>query len=309
MAPNQHSSGDVLADRRADYARMMAESGDFTSAAELIEQALELAPAWTAGWFRLGEYREKAGLAEGAAEAYRQVVALDPEGVFGAGLKLAVLGGSQAPERPPSRYVEQLFDDYAARFDKALVERLAYSVPAKLRALVEGQQRSFATAVDLGCGTGLFGVEIRPSVEWLEGYDLSRNMLKEAEAKRVYDHLGQADLSLPAEASGLFAPERGLFRADLVSAADVFMYLGELGQPFRLARDLIAPGGLFAFSVEDAGEGEGYRLVQSMRYAHTEAYVQDCLVAHGFSPVTLERTVIRMDAGAPVNGILFLAAA
>lgn len=61
MAPNQFSSGDVIADRRADYARMLAESGDYPAAAELMEQALELAPRWTAGWFRFGEYHEKAG--------------------------------------------------------------------------------------------------------------------------------------------------------------------------------------------------------------------------------------------------------
>lgn len=307
MAAIQHSSGDVLADRRADYARMMAESGDFTGAAELIEQALELAPGWAAGWFRLGEYSEKAGLPEAAAKAYGRVATLDPDGVFGAGLKLALLGSADMPDHPPSRYVEQLFDDYAARFDKALVERLGYSVPQKLKALVGTQDRHCATAVDLGCGTGLFGVEIRASVNWLEGYDLSRNMLREAEAKAVYDHLGQADLSLGPEASGLFSDERGLFRADLVSAADVLMYLGDLDPPFRLARDLLAPGGLFAFSVEFAGEGDGFRLVQSMRYAHTEVYVHDRLAAHGFSLIRLERTIIRMDAGAPVHGILFLA--
>ncbi len=40
MAKNQHFSGDAIADRRADYARMLAESGDHAAAAELIEQAL-----------------------------------------------------------------------------------------------------------------------------------------------------------------------------------------------------------------------------------------------------------------------------
>ena len=105
MAPHQHSSGDVLADRRADYARMMAESGDFTGAAELIEQALELAPGWAAGWFRLGEYREKAGRADQAADAYARTTALDPDGVFGAPLKLALLGRAVIPDHPPIRYV------------------------------------------------------------------------------------------------------------------------------------------------------------------------------------------------------------
>ena len=307
MSANQLSSGDVIADRRADYARMMAEGGDHAAAAELMEQALELVPGWAAGWFRLGEYREKAGLAAEAAEAYRRVAALDPEGMFGASLKLALLAGEAMPVHPPSRYVEQLFDDYAARFDRALVERLGYSVPAKLRALVETQGRRFGRTVDLGCGTGLFGVEIRAACTALEGYDLSRNMLKEAAQKGVYDHLAQADLSLAAAASGLFAPGFERARADLVSAADVLMYLGDLATPLGLAADLLAPGGLLAFSVEDAGAGDGFRLAQSMRYAHSEAYVQRCLNEAGFGVLAMERTVIRMDAGQPVQGLLFLA--
>ncbi len=61
MTRKQFSSGDVIADRRADYARMLMEAGDHAAAAELWEQALELAPDWAAGWFRLGEAAEKAG--------------------------------------------------------------------------------------------------------------------------------------------------------------------------------------------------------------------------------------------------------
>ena len=42
MHPTQFSSGDVIADRRADYARMLAENGEHEAAVELMEQALEL---------------------------------------------------------------------------------------------------------------------------------------------------------------------------------------------------------------------------------------------------------------------------
>ncbi len=48
MQPHQLSSGDVIADRRADYARMLEEGGEPEAAAELMEQALELVPAWAA---------------------------------------------------------------------------------------------------------------------------------------------------------------------------------------------------------------------------------------------------------------------
>lgn len=81
MQPHQLSSGDVIADRRADYARMLEEGGEPEAAAELMEQALELVPAWAAGWYRLATYREKAGRGEAAIEAYRKTLALDPDGM------------------------------------------------------------------------------------------------------------------------------------------------------------------------------------------------------------------------------------
>jgi len=304
MPANQFSSGDVIADRRADYARMLAEGGDFSAAAELIEQALEIAAGWAAGWFRLGEYREKAGL-ETAAEAYRQALALEPDDVFGARLKLALIGAEEMPDQPPSRYVEGLFDDYADRFDTALVEKLDYSVPGKLADLV-APFAPFRNTVDLGCGTGLFGAEIRGRTECLEGFDLSANMLARAEAKALYDHLGQSDLSLSAEASGLFSADMLKHRADLVSAADVLMYLGSLETVFPLVLDLLVPAGFFAFSVEDAGEGKGFVLRDSLRYAHSEGFIRDLIARHGLDLLDLRRTVIRMDAGKPINGILFL---
>ncbi len=207
MSTHQLSSGDLLADRRADYARMLAESGEFAGAAELIEQALEIVPGWAAGWFRLGEYREKAGLTAEAIAAYRQALDGVSEDIFGASLKIALLSGEAETRQAPSAYVGRLFDDYAERFDAALVERLGYSVPQTLTALLAATtgNRRFARAVDLGCGTGLLGAELRAHVDHLEGYDLSAGMLAKAEAKGLYDRLGEADLSLPPDASGLFA--------------------------------------------------------------------------------------------------------
>lgn len=308
MTFNQLSSGDLIADRRADYAKMLAEAGDAPGAAELMAQALELAPDWAAGWFRLADYEEKSGRIEAAVDALRNTLRLNPEDIFGASLKLALLGATETPEQPPSVYVERLFDDYAERFDHALVEKLGYSVPEKLAAVigrVNGGGR-FRHVTDLGCGTGLFGERIRDRADFLEGFDLSANMLAKAEAKGVYDRLAQADLSLAPEDSGVFgALEQG--RADLVSAADVLMYLGNLEGVFFIADRLLASGGLFAFSVEDACGADGFVLRPSLRYAHPEAYIASLCKESGLSMIATERTIIRRDAGEPVDGILFLA--
>lgn len=311
MQPMQFSSGDVVTDRRADFARMLADGGDFAAAADLMEQALELAPDWTAGWQQLGEYRERAGDAEGAAAALSRVLELDPDDIFAASLKLARLGAAEVPDQPPSRYIEALFDDYADRFEQSLVEKLDYSVPPKLSALLRrtiAGERRFPCVVDLGCGTGLMGVEIRDLADRLEGFDLSAGMLGKAEAKAIYDRLAQADLSLDAETSGLFDESPAEPRADLICAADVFMYLGNLETVFHLVDRLARPGAVLAFSVEDGGEGEGFDLAQSLRYVHTEAYVRGLLGQFGFETLAMDKTTIRMDGGKPIIGILFIAA-
>lgn len=310
MLPSQLSSGDVTADRRADYAKMLDENGEPGSAAELMEQALERAPEWAAGWFNLGIYREKAGNFAGATTAFERVVPLDRGDLFGAPLMLASLGAGAMPDYPSSLYVERLFDDYAERFDHALIKKLAYSVPRKLAALIaetEGLPQHFRLAVDLGCGTGLLGPEIRNGIDRLEGFDLSGNMLAKAAEKHVYDLLGIADLSLPAAGSGLFGTDLSDHRADLITASDVFIYLGALENLFALLGRLSAPKAVFAFSVEDAGEGTGFRLGRSLRYAHTRHYVQEICGQHGFAIRAESRTFLRLDAGQPVSGLLFVA--
>ena len=84
MNLNQLSSGDLIADRRAEYAHMLAESGDHTDAADLMSQALELVPDWAAGWFRLADYQEKSGRKEAAVAALKKVLELNPDDIFGA---------------------------------------------------------------------------------------------------------------------------------------------------------------------------------------------------------------------------------
>jgi predicted TPR repeat methyltransferase len=302
------TSGDLTADRRADYAVMLAGSGNAAAAVELMEQALELAPLWAAGWYRLGDYAEKAGDTTKAIAAWRKTLALEPGDIFGARLKLAVMGEAELPTLPPSAYVEGLFDDYADRFDSALVETLKYTVPEKLAALIaaETSGRTFRLAVDLGCGTGLLAAALGDRADKIEGYDLSERMLAKASTKKLYGHLGKADLSLAPGESGLF-DDFPRHRADLVAAADVMMYLGDLDAAFTNAAALLARDGVFAFSVEKFEAERGFGLRPSLRYAHSAAHVTDILGRHAMEPFAVVETTIRWDAGAEIIGLLFLA--
>lgn len=132
-------------------------------------------------------------------------------------------------------------------------------------------------------------------------------MLAKAAEKHVYDLLGIADLSLPAAGSGLFGTDLSDHRADLITASDVFIYLGALENLFALLGLLSAPQAVFCVFRRGWREGTGFRLGRSLRYAHTRHYVQEICEQHGFAIRAETRTVIRLDAGQPVSGLLFVA--
>jgi len=292
----QHSSGDPLADRRAGYAEALAAEQDFAGALDVLARALERVPDWAAGWANLGRYREETGDIEGAVAAWRRSAELDREGVYGATLKLVAHG--LADGAAGGAYVEALFDNYAPRFEKSLVDRLGYDVPREIAGLIgEVRRTRGGTAYDLGCGTGLMGMQVRPTVRRLEGVDLSQAMLDEARRKGVYDRLVKADLlDFMGQAEA----------AALVTATDVLNYVGPLPPVLAAVHRVLEAGGLFGFSLE-LNEGlEPVRLRGSLRYAHNGAAAIAACLAAGFEVAGKRDTVIRQDRGLPVTGLLLV---
>ncbi|TPI42706.1 methyltransferase domain-containing protein [Mesorhizobium sp. B3-1-9] len=299
MKPLQASSGDLNADRHADFAEMLLASGEPAQAAELLLGALELAPRWAAGWFRLGEMQEAAGLPDQAAQAWAMALKLEPADRLGAALKLQLIGKAAAAAAPPSAFVETLFDHYANSFEESLVGKLGYGLPDFLgRAIGKARPGRFGLALDLGCGTGLMGERLRPFVDRLEGYDISAGMLRKARAKGIYDRLAKADLQHFSHTGD---------RADLVVAADVFIYVGALDRIVGAVANMLADGGIFAFSLETLVGGGDFALLPSRRYAHSEAYARHVLCANGLSVLSLESMVIRHDRRDPVEGLAIVA--
>ena len=103
---------------------------------------------------------------------------------------LAALTGKTTTTAPRD-YVEGLFDDYAGKFDVSLVNDLEYKIPRLLAEIIikDSKFDLLGSIMDLGCGTGLFGMEIKQFCENLEGIDLSEKMLDKAKEKDVYNKL------------------------------------------------------------------------------------------------------------------------
>ncbi|QDL91693.1 methyltransferase domain-containing protein [Paroceanicella profunda] len=299
MAGTAFPSGDPHADRRASYAEGLADAGDIPAAIEVLCGALELAPGWAAGWFRLGELHETAGDTDAAARAWDRAVAADPADVLGAGLKRDLARKVPVAEAMPPAFVELLFDQYAAGFERALVGKLGYRGPQILTADLDraGLHRA-ARALDLGCGTGLMGQALRPRCDWLGGYDISDRMLAEARRKGVYDLLEKRDISGLA-----LSPAR----YDLIVAADVFIYLGALERIIAWCAGSLEPSGALAFTLELGSQPVELR--ESRRFAHSRDYVSGLLADAGFTALSLTECVLRADRGAEVAGLSVVAGA
>lgn len=258
------------------------------------------APAWT----NIGTLLRETGRIDEAAHAFRQARAHGADDELN-GYYLAAVGAGSAPAASPALYVETLFDDYAPSFASHVVEALDYRAHRTLAQTLAAiaPQRRFRRALDLGCGTGLCGALLKPHAEQLCGVDLSSRMLAEANATGAYDALAQQDIVdfMQAETSTF----------DLIAAADVFIYVGDLAPAFAAARRVLAPGGLFCFSVEIAPpETADFRLLPSLRYAHSEHYLRTLAATHGLRVVHSQHGPIRHDQRQPIGGLfLFLTTA
>jgi predicted TPR repeat methyltransferase len=293
-----YSSEYVTADRRFEFASLLQARGELRSAADLARQALDIAPDWAAGWFALGEMLMADGQGDAAGNAFAHYLDLDPGDVMGAGVKRSLLGLEPMPQTLPDAYVKSLFDQYAADFDAALVERLHYRAPQLLRALVdEIKPRRGRTEIilDLGCGTGLSGEAFRDRARRIEGVDLSAAMLDEARKKAFYNSLLEAEIRRFLNGCAK--------RYDLVLAVDVLIYMGALEDVFAGVRPILAPGGLFCFTVQSV-DGDGFELGPDHRYSYSETYLTDCADQTGCEAVAIRSCVLRQDEGRDVPGLL-----
>src|SRR6202165_5413257 len=298
------SSGDLVADRRFDFARDLQLKGDLAAAADLFEQATELAPGFASAWFTLGQIREQLGECDAAIAAFRKALIADPEDRHGASLRLTLLGAQELSGTQPA-YVRALFDQYAPKFETALVDDLGYRGPALLFKAVLAARLAvrkpafFKRAIDLGCGTGLAASAFAREVDHFIGIDLSPGMIEKARATGLYTQLEVAEM-----VEGLRG--RPDASADLVLAADAMVYLSDLTQLLREVKRVLVSGGLLAFTVETHG-GDGVILGEGLRYAHSAGYVRASISNAGLALSWCEDLSARNEDNAPVPGLVVVA--
>lgn len=247
---------------------------------------------------------EKSGKIDEAAKSYKEVLEIDPSDHGGAAVRMASMGKAKAPERAPQAYVATLFDQHASVFDKVLVDDLAYDVP-KLAAdmLSDHNLSNFQRILDLGCGTGLMGLQLTSEPTSLIGVDLSENMIEIAYDRDVYDALYVADVED-------YLLDNDEEPWNLICAADVLPYLGDLNQFAKGVSGNLTSGNYCILSTEtlpqDDFNGQNYTVGKFQRFAHQLTYIESIFKKYEMEIRASKEIIVRYEQGNPIFGHLVL---
>lgn len=296
------------ADAAATLVGLLTDQNDPLAALELAQPTLRRVPDHAALHFQIGRAWQRLGETVKAVAAWRRCLTFaedtSPEA---AGAQAALSARAHvtppvSPDHAPDRlYVRALFDRYAERFDADLIGRLGYRAPHLLREAIQALPDIGAGGLDildLGCGTGLAGVLFAAHARVLAGVDLAPRMIEQARRRGIYHHLEAGDL--------MTVLEREQNRWDLIIAADVFTYFGDLGPVLTAVARALRRGGRLAATVEQAQEDDGVVPTPSRRVRHGAGHLGRTAAAAGLVTVSLTPATLRTEKQEPVGGLVFV---
>ena len=270
----------------------MRQARDSTSICE--RRVTELAPENPTGWYYLGELALLNGQRDESRTAYEKYLSMKPDDEEISHILIA-LRDQAPPPRMSNECLVQIYEDFAATYESNVVGDLGYKGPQRLHELLSPfiAGRTPLSILDLGCGSGLAGVEFKADASRLVGLDLSPEMVDLARARNVYDRLDVAEITAWLEA----CPEA----FDLALACDCLIYFGDLLEVASRVAKVLKPKGLFAFTTE-RGEQYPYRLTDSGRYSHHANHISEAAAAGGFDVARHEEMFLRTEYGVDVIG-------
>ena len=275
----------------------LKSQGKYRDAITCFNRALVLKNDFVEAHCNLADaYRCEGRLTE-AKEAFNKAFSIQPDNVFAKHMLDALKG--QKTKSPPEQFVEQLFDQYAPTFEYELVEKLRYNLPATLATLIfnRADGKVVNSVLDMGCGTGLFGAEIRSFCQTLEGVDISKQMLQVAKHKSIYDRLTHKNIRD-------FLSETEL-NFDYFVAADVFEYVGDLSEIFNLIGSKNQKRATLIFSTEHSETCE-YWLENTGRYSHSKLYIEKLCCEFGYTLSHFEIIKLRKEMHSFLDGGVYI---
>ena len=279
----------------------LQDLGKLDEAVASYHKALAIKPDFAEAHGNLGITLKDLGRRDEALASYRRALDIDP-GLQDVRHLISSISG-ETTDIAPEKYVRELFDDYAGRFDDHLTNALEYKIPTLMRQAVDSLPdgpETFPRVLDLGCGTGMVAEKFQDMAGEIDGVDLSPKMLEQAESKSVYANLYLADVLKFLE-----GPDVRPAGYDLILSADTFIYIGKLDGIFTAARRALTDCGLFVFSVEHLEDGD-FKLLPSGRYSQSDAYIEKLAAESGFAVVFHDPVVVRIEKKSPIPGRIFM---
>lgn len=265
-------------------------------AIDYLKKALELDSSYLDAHMNIAAIYLKTGRIQKAIEHYQCASKLKPNDAEILHI-LSALQQKETPAAAPTKYVQRLFNQYAAYYDLHLTKHLDYCVPEQIHQAIEIDANANVPQwkiLDLGCGTGLCGELFKNMAKELIGIDISPKMIDIAKQKNIYDQTIIADIHKAVS---------DFHKVDLILAADVLTYIGDLEMIFKNIRESLKTKGLFTFTVERTS-AQPYVLQRTIRYAHSKSYIESLIERNRFEAVRFDNIVLRKHQGKPVEGFL-----
>ena len=293
-------------DLKPDYAEAYNNLGNtlhklsrFNEAILSYKKALEFKPDYVDVYNNLGNIQKKLNRTDEAIKSYKKALKIKPDYLEVKHMLAALMGETVNAPTAPREYVQNLFDEYASYFEDSLINKLEYKTPKIIVDMIVSKNLniSLGSILDLGCGTGLIGKEIRKFCKKLEGIDLSSLMLEQAKNKDIYDKLAHRDIV------DYLSTEKLDF--DYFISADVFIYVGDLNEVFRLIKSRNNSKGKFVFSTEHTDK-DGFILEKTGRYSHSKMYIESLCKKFDYKLSYFEKINLRKDDMEFLEGGLYL---
>ena len=287
----------TYADGFSNLGATLQEQGKLEEAITSYKKALSLKPDYAEAYNNMGNALKEQGKLDEAIVSYQKALSLKPDYADASHLLSSLTG--KTTNSAPTEYVENLFDGYASKFDQSLVVDLEYRIPKLLTDIIikEHGSGTLGSVLDLGCGTGLTGLEIKDFCSNLEGIDLSKKMLELANAKNVYDQLSHSDIIEYLSNEEL--------NFDYFISSDVFVYMGELSDVFRLIKSKNKRAGKLVFSTEHT-ELDGFKLEKTGRYSHSKTYIEELCAKFEYTISHFSMVNLRKEKGQFLTGGLYV---
>ncbi len=269
--------------------------GHLNEAILLFEQLIGHNPAHAPALNNLAAVHIKLDNRDKAKGYLEQTLVINPDDKISQHLLHAICGVKESVSVP--EYAKNLFNNYALYYDQHMQGTLNYSIPGHIsRTLQQLSITCVEKTLDLGCGTGLSGAVVREYSKQLTGVDIAEKMIANAQKKGIYDTLTQQDI--------IDFLQHSTQAYDLIIAADVLPYLGDLEQLIVLISQHLSPNAYFIATCE-VNKEDPWQLQYSARFSHNPHYIATLAAQNNLSVIRQELVPGRIQNQQPLELMLY----